>query len=173
MNHIARKNRNQGKTIFCAGIMLVLSATLSVQGAERTVGQTAPDFTFTTPEGKPMKLSSYRGKPVALHFWTTWCGPCIRELPLISALTQAKAQELTVLAVNCAETEQTVASFLGRNSITLNVVMDQDSRISRLYAIDAIPQTYLIDAEGIIRSIRVGAYTRGELNRDISALLGR
>jgi thiol-disulfide isomerase/thioredoxin len=153
--------------------MLLLSAALSVQGAELAVGKAAPDFTFTSAEGKPMSLSSYRGKPVALHFWATWCGPCIRELPLISALTTTKNQDLTVLAVNCAETAGDVADFLGRTKVTLNVVMDQDYRISQLYRINAIPQTYLIDEAGIIQSIRIGAYSRAELNRDVSALLRR
>ncbi|MDR0628334.1 MAG: redoxin domain-containing protein [Treponema sp.] len=154
------------------GIVLLLSAALSVQGAELSVGKPAPDFTFTAADGKPMKLSAYRGKPVALHFWATWCGPCIRELPLISALTTTKSQGLTVLAVNCAETEREVANFLGRTKVTLNVVMDQDYRISQLYRISAVPQTYLIDEAGIIQSIRIGAYSRAELNRDVSALLG-
>ncbi|MHB9293900.1 putative Thiol-disulfide oxidoreductase ResA [Hollandina sp. SP2] len=155
----------------CTGIMLLLSAALSVQGAELSVGKPAPDFTFISAEGKPMKLSAYQGKPVALHFWATWCGPCIRELPLISALTTTKAQDITVLAINCAETEGEIADFLGRTKVTLNVVMDQDYRISQLYRINAIPQTYLIDDAGIIQSIRIGAYNRAELNRDVSALL--
>ncbi|MDR2798804.1 MAG: TlpA family protein disulfide reductase [Treponema sp.] len=159
------------KSVLCTGIMLLLSAALSVQGAELAVGNPAPDFTFTSAEGKPMKLSSYRGKPVALHFWATWCGPCIRELPLISALTTTKTQDITVLAVNCAETEEEIADFLGRAKVTLNVVMDQEYRIAQLYRISAIPQTYLIDEAGIIRSIRIGAYSRAELNRDVSALL--
>jgi peroxiredoxin len=155
----------------CAGLLLLVSAALPVQGAELSVGNPAPDFTFTSPEGKAVKLSSYRGKPVALHFWAAWCGPCIRELPLIAALTAARAQDLTVLAVNCGEPERKVRDFLERAALSLHVVMDQDFRISGLYRINAIPQTYLIDEAGIIRSIRIGAYNRAELNRDVSALL--
>ncbi|MDR2634304.1 MAG: TlpA family protein disulfide reductase [Treponema sp.] len=161
------------KNFLCTGIMLLLSAALSLHGAELSVGIPAPDFTFTSAEGKRMTLSSYRGKPVALHFWATWCGPCIRELPLISALSTAKAQDLTVLAVNCAESPREVADFLKRSTLSLNVVLDEDYRISTIYGIQAIPQTYLIDEAGIIRSIRVGAYSRAALNRDVSALLGK
>jgi peroxiredoxin len=159
------------KSVVSAALALLLGAALFAQEAELAVGKPAPDFTFTTADGKTTTLSACRGKAVALHFWATWCGPCIRELPLISALTTARAQDLTVLAVNCAEPEREVAEFLRRTRVTLNVVMDQDSRISALYRISAIPQTYLIDEAGIIRSIRVGAYSRAQLNRDVSALL--
>ncbi|MDR0641376.1 MAG: TlpA family protein disulfide reductase [Treponema sp.] len=137
---------------------------------ELAAGRKAPDFTFTAPGGRTVKLSDYRGKPLVLHFWATWCGPCIRELPLIAALA-AKSQDLTSLAVNCAETDREVSSFLRAGKLDLNVVMDRDGQISQLYNIYAIPQTFMIDAEGFIKSVRVGAYSQRELNRDISALL--
>lgn len=159
------------KLIRILWILFFLGSVASLQAQDLRVGKTAPDFTFITAEGESRKLSSYRGKPVALHFWTTWCGPCIQELPLIAALSTAKAQDLTVLAVNCAEPDQTVSSFLEKRRLKLKVVMDKDYQISRLYAIDAIPQTYMIDAAGIIRSIQVGSYTQRGLNRDVSALL--
>ncbi|MDR2375625.1 MAG: redoxin domain-containing protein [Treponema sp.] len=134
------------------------------------VGKRAPDVTLNTPDGRTAKLSDYRGKPVVLHFWATWCGPCIRELPLIAELGARNSAELTVLAVNCAETDQEVSSFLADMKLVLNVMMDRDFLISETYNVNAIPQTYLIDSEGIIRSIQVGAYTRPELNRDLAIL---
>jgi thiol-disulfide isomerase/thioredoxin len=153
--------------VILAGLLL---RALPVMADEPAVGQAAPDFTFTAPDGKTVKLSDYRGKPVVLHFWATWCGPCIRELPLIAALG-SKSRELTTLAVNCAETDREVSAFLQARKLKLDVVMDRDGEISRLYNIYAIPQTYMIDAAGIIKSIRVGAYSQRELNRDLAVLL--
>jgi thiol-disulfide isomerase/thioredoxin len=153
---------------FILAVLLLWALPLGAD--EPAVGKAAPDFTFTAPDGRTVKLSDYRGKPLALHFWATWCGPCIRELPLIAALS-SKSQELTTLAVNCAETDQEVVSFLKARKLNLDVVMDRDGRISRLYNIYAIPQTFMIDAGGLIKSIRVGAYSQRELNRDLSALL--
>jgi thiol-disulfide isomerase/thioredoxin len=153
------------------GILAGLLLWIMPAGAdELAAGRRAPDFVFTAPDGRTVKLSDYRGKPVALHFWATWCGPCIRELPLIAALT-SKSQDLTVLAVNCAETDREVSSFLRARKLSLNVVMDRDGQISQLYNIYAIPQTFMINAEGLITSVRVGAYNQRELNRDISVLL--
>jgi thiol-disulfide isomerase/thioredoxin len=155
-----------------AGFVLFLALAFPASAQELKAGRPAPDFAFTGAGGRSHTLSEYRGKPVALHFWTTWCGPCIRELPLISRLSASGPQDLVVLAVNCAETDREVSSFLRAQKLSLNLVMDQDGRISRLYGIYAIPQTFMIDREGIIRSVRVGAYNQRELNRDVSALLG-
>ncbi|MDR2177660.1 MAG: TlpA family protein disulfide reductase [Treponema sp.] len=159
-----------GKRLISVILAVFLLRALPLRAEEPAVGKEAPDFTFTAPDGRTVKLSDYRGKPLALHFWATWCGPCIRELPLIAALA-SKSQELTTLAVNCAETDQEVSAFLKARKLSLDVVMDRDGRISRLYNIYAIPQTVMIDAGGRIKSIRVGAYNQRELNRDLSALL--
>jgi thiol-disulfide isomerase/thioredoxin len=153
--------------IIAAGLLL---QALPAAADDLAAGKAAPDFTFTLSDGRTVKLSDYRGKPVVLHFWASWCGPCVRELPLISAL-ESRSQDLTTLAVNCAETDQEAASFLRNKKLTLNVVMDRTMRISELYRIDAIPQTFMIDGEGIIRSKRVGAYSQRDLNRDIASLL--
>ncbi|MDR0706508.1 MAG: redoxin domain-containing protein [Treponema sp.] len=161
------------RLVLCS--VLLLSKAVPVFADKPTVGKPAPDFVFTAdaPLGRLRKLSDYRGKPVALHFWATWCGPCIRELPLIADLTESKADELTVLAVNCAEMDRTVSSFLSKRNIRLNLVMDTDRKISRLYNINAIPQTFMIDKDGVIRSVQVGSYTKKELDGAVDALLAR
>jgi peroxiredoxin len=166
------------KTIFragplAAGIVLFLTLALPACAQELAAGRPAPNFTFTGADGRTHTLAEYRGRPVALHFWATWCGPCIQELPLISQLTASNPQDLVVLAVNCAEADREVSSFLRARKLNLNLVMDRDGRVSQLYNIYAIPQTFMIDREGVIRSVRVGAYNKQDLNRDVSALLGR
>jgi thiol-disulfide isomerase/thioredoxin len=161
------------RSVICANTAIMLAGAVPAFADGLAVGKTAPDFTFTTavPLGRPQKLSDYRGNPVALHFWATWCGPCVRELPLIADLTASKAEELTVLAVNCAEPDRTVSSFLSKMKVRLNLVMDADGNISRLYNINAIPQTFMIDADGVIRSIQVGSYTKKALDYDVNKLL--
>ncbi|MDR0382800.1 MAG: redoxin family protein [Spirochaetaceae bacterium] len=135
------------------------------------VGKTAPDFAFAIEGAARQKLSDYRGKPVALHFWAGWCGPCVRELPLIAELAASKSGVLTVIAVNCAEPASVASSFLAKRKLRMNLALDPDGAISRLYNINAIPQTFLIDSNGVIRSIQIGAYTKKTLDADISALL--
>jgi thiol-disulfide isomerase/thioredoxin len=123
------------------------------------------------PLGRRQKLSGYRGKPVVLHFWATWCGPCVRELPLITDLTASKSDALTVIAVNCQEPERVAESFLAKQKLSLNLALDTGGTISALYNINAIPQTFMIDRDGVIRSIQVGSYTKNSLDSAVSALL--
>ncbi|MDR2803151.1 MAG: redoxin family protein [Treponema sp.] len=160
------------KTAFCVFIVVAVISVSNIQAADLTTGMSAPDFVFTaTSTGESQKLSDYKGKPVTLHFWTTWCGPCIRELPLISEFTESNAGSIAVLAVNCGERDNTVRLFLSKNNINLNLVMDKNNSISNLYNINAIPQTWMIDENGVIRSIQVGSYSKKGLNRDVAMLL--
>jgi peroxiredoxin len=161
-------------TIFSTlAVVIIAAAAESAFADAPAVGKPAPDFTVTMagPLGRRQKLSDYRGKPVALHFWATWCGPCVRELPLIAELTASKSDDLTVIAVNCQEPENVAASFLSRQKLRLNLALDTDGAISMLYNINAIPQTFMIDKDGIIRSIQVGSYTKNSLDTAVSALL--
>ncbi|MDR2177768.1 MAG: TlpA family protein disulfide reductase [Treponema sp.] len=160
------------RKLVLTGITLFLGIVVSACAEGPAVGKRAPDVTLVAPGGRTAKLSDYRGKPVILHFWATWCGPCVRELPLIAELGAWNSADLTVLAVNCAESDQEVSSFLADRKLTLNVMMDRDFLISKTYNVDAIPQTFMIDAGGFIKSVRVGAYDQRDLNRDLSALLG-
>jgi thiol-disulfide isomerase/thioredoxin len=161
-------------TILSAIVFIIIAATAESAFADApAVGKPAPDFTVTMagPLGRRQKLSGYRGKPVALHFWTTWCGPCVRELPLIAELTSSKSDDITVIAVNCQEPENVAAAFLSRQKLRLNLALDTDGAISARYHINAIPQTFMIDRDGVIRSIQVGSYTKRALNAAVSVLL--
>jgi thiol-disulfide isomerase/thioredoxin len=161
-------------TIFSAVALIIIAAAAESAFADApAVGKPAPDFTvtFAGPLGRRQKLSDYRGKPVALHFWASWCGPCVRELPLIADLAASKSDALTVIAVNCQEPENVASSFLSRRKLRLNLALDTNGAISALYNINAIPQTFMIDRDGIIRSIRVGSYTKNTLDAAVSALL--
>jgi peroxiredoxin len=153
--------------------IIIAAAPISAFADAPAVGKPAPDFTVTMagPLGRRQKLSDYLGKPVALHFWATWCGPCVRELPLIAELTASKSDDLTVIAVNCQEPENVAASFLSRQKLRLNLALDADGAISALYNINAIPQTFMIDKDGVIRSIQVGSYTKNSLDTAVSSLL--
>jgi peroxiredoxin len=167
--------KNNSKFITRAALTAVIAGlafTPGVHAANLETGMYAPDFTFTAASaGRPQKLSDLRGKSVALHFWATWCGPCVRELPLISELTASKSDSITVIAVNCGEQTDDVTSFLSKRKLRLNLIMDKDGSISKLYNVSAIPQTWMIDKNGVIRSIQIGAYNKNTLDRDVSALL--
>ena len=120
-------------------------------------GDTAPDFTASLADGTEFSLSAQQGKIVLLNFWATWCGPCVREMPAFERLQEEYGEDLAILAVNCMEDAGIVDAFLEENGYTFPVAYDTDGAISMKYPSQGIPYTLLIDEEGIIRQIYVGA----------------
>ena len=116
------------------------------------VGKLAPDFELQTPEGEIVKLSDYRGKPVILNFWATWCPPCVEEMPDLEQFYQEN--DVIVLGVNLTSREigmQQIIDFKEEHKITFPIVLDNANKVSELYHIVPIPTTYFIDDKGMVR----------------------
>ena len=113
-------------------------------------GQQAPDFTLSQPGGGSATLSDLRGKPVVLNFYTTWCGPCLNEMPDFQAIYEEYGDRIRVLGVSSGEATATVDAFLARAGYTYPMAYDPDGTVSALYKIQAIPQTWVLGADGVI-----------------------
>lgn len=146
---------------------LVLAALLVVGASckDKTapeVGALAPDFSLQTLSGETFRLSDFQGQPVLLNFWATWCPPCVVELPFIQAVFEEKKEEgLVVLAINIpyyGEDESTIQGFVEDREFTFPVGLDYNGSVATDYRIEYIPDTFFIDSEGVIKSIKVGAF---------------
>ncbi len=119
-------------------------------------GHPAPDFTLSALDGEPVSLSQFRGRPVILNFWATWCGPCRAEIPALEAAWRGAAGEAVVVGVNVQEDEITVGRFARELGMTYPVVLDTAGEIARIYRVQAFPTTYFIDARGVIAENYIG-----------------
>jgi len=123
----------------------------------------APDFELPDLDGKRVRLSSFRGKVVFLNFWTETCGPCKEEMPSVAMLARiAKTRkDMVVLTVTIDEDRQKVRDLLGvllNGEVPFPVLFDQDSQIvGGKYGTKLFPETWVIDADGIIRARFDGA----------------
>lgn len=120
-----------------------------------SVGQRAPDFTVELLDGRTVSLSDFRGRPVLINFWATWCGPCRKEMPDFQTVYDLQGGEdrFVVLAVNFMEARDDVAAFIEGLGVTFPVALDPDGKINGdLYrsAIPGYPTSLLLDADGII-----------------------
>ena len=119
------------------------------------VGDSAPDFTITADNGRPVSLSNFGGKILVLNFWATWCPPCIEEMPALIELHHERP-DLAILAVSIDEDPEAYSRFITRRHVDLITVRDPAQKAAQLYHTEGWPETYIIDRTGIIRRKIVG-----------------
>jgi peroxiredoxin len=119
------------------------------------VGDEAPDFVAISPEGEIVHLSDFRGQPVWLNFWGSWCPPCRAEMPDIqTAYEQLQTRGLTLLAVSLGDKPSEAIHFAELNGVTFNILLDPDrSLTSPSYPIYNFPTHIFIDEKGVVRKI--------------------
>ena len=126
-----------------------------------TVGRMAPDFILKDLDGNSVRLSDLRGKVVFINFWATWCPPCRAEMPEIEAVHQEyKDKGVVVLGVDISEPASTVRQYIQKGGFSWTIVLDSTGEVARNYQIAAIPTSFFIDGEGIIRAVNIGAMTK-------------
>jgi thiol-disulfide isomerase/thioredoxin len=118
----------------------------------------APQFTLSDLGGNPVRLSDFQGKVVLLNFWATWCGPCRREIPSLERLYQKrKDQGFEIVAVNTERVPiSQIASFTEKNRMSFPVLLNPQRDMGNKYLVRAIPTSFLLDKNGVIRWKIVG-----------------
>jgi thiol-disulfide isomerase/thioredoxin len=123
--------------------------------AAARIGSRAPDFEWNAVSGATEKLSDLHGKVVVITFWATWCEPCRAEMPAMQRV--ARSTDATFLAVDLLEDGAKVRSFMDSLALDrLAPLLDTDGTVTRRYAVLELPQTFFIDAQGVVRHIEHG-----------------
>lgn len=153
-------------------VLLAVVCAIALSGAAAKglhIGDYAPDFEMELSDGGKVKLSSFRGKVVLLHFWATWCPPCQKELPEMDALAKQIAQKgssskLDFLAVCVSDTQKSLEKYLKKNGFTFRGGLDEDGNIAEVYGVEGIPASILISPDGKIEKMTVGMMSRADLD---------
>jgi len=140
--------------------------------ATADVGQPAPELRLPLVGGGEQDLATYRGRPVILNYWATWCEPCRAEMPVFErAQQQYREQGLVVLGVNFQERDEQILAFEKEVGVTFPSLVDRTGEVTRRWRATALPTTFLVDRQGIIRDVRVGPYTDEMLQSRLAKLL--
>jgi len=138
---------------------VLLAALLAgcLAAANAAAPQPAPDFTLKSLSGENLKLSELRGQVVLVNFWASWCGPCRQEMPLLDEMYQ-RYQKLgfTILGVNVEEDTAAAQAILKDHPVHFPVLFDPQSTASKLYNLNAMPTTVLVDRSGNVRYLHQG-----------------
>jgi thiol-disulfide isomerase/thioredoxin len=152
-----------------------MALAASLAGCDRgdhptNIGKPAPEFVLSDSR-ESVDLDKLRGKIVVLNLWATWCAPCVEELPSLLAL-QKRNPQIVVVGISTDQDEDVYRHFLAVHHVDLLTVRDADQRINALYGTVLIPETYIIDRNGIIRRKLIGAqdWTSPEITDYLSKL---
>lgn len=144
-------------------LLTILAGAAAV--AVPVIGKPAPDFVLRALDARNVRISEFRGEVVVVNFWAAWCGPCQQELRRLEDLHQRYQRAgLVVLAVNLDDDVARAQDISRRLAVSFPMLFDPSKETGRLYQVDSMPMTLLIDREGNVRHVH-GSYSEddGEL----------
>ena len=154
ISHLApevRGSRLQGKPL---GVVLA-AAVVSVALGSRVLaspqfalepwqGGPKPAWTLDVLDGEKLTLEGYLGKPVIVHFFATWCEPCVEELGSLERLTNRKYSGLAILAIDVGEIDARVRNFLRKHPVSFPVLLDRDRAVTKTWQVTALPTSFVL-----------------------------
>ncbi len=127
------------------------------------VGQAAPEFQLSNLKGSTGKLSDYKGHPVLINFWASWCDPCKAEMPLLEQYSQKYSPGLVVIGVNYEEGKVVAQQFIDKTGVSFPILLDTEGKTAELYEVRGFPTSFFIDAGGVLRAEHIGQLDQGLL----------
>ena len=156
-------------SLFGLGGFLLSSALFS--DSSELIGSAAPTTEMRDLGGTKFQLTKFRGKPLVVNFWATWCGPCIKEMPMLDRAHRQGAISVVAIASDDAAD---VRAFKSEHKLKLTVVLEADAgEIYRmLEAPDTIPYSVFFDRDGKVSSVKHGAMSQAEFDAEVARAQG-
>jgi peroxiredoxin len=149
---------------------MIAAAALALPVMAGPVAEPAPQFTLGSRAGQAVSLAQYKGQVVMLNFWASWCGPCRQEMPLLEDIYK-KYNKLgfTLIGVNVEPDSNAANDWLKQTPVSFPILYDKDSKVSKLYDVEGMPSTVIIDRAGKVRVLHRG-YKPGDENEYLDSI---
>ncbi len=151
------------KAIVIVGLVIIAAVALIRLPEEKrydeiaSVGSAAPDFELYDADGKLWKLSDQRGKVIFINFWATWCTVCKSELPLKESLYEKmQGKPFQMFGILYRDNPRSLKPYFQKYKVSFPTLINNDDAVSRAFGITGVPETFIIDKEGIVREKVVG-----------------
>lgn len=151
------------------GLILVIAGSAAALEA----GGEAPEIGLRDTRGELLRMSDLRGKVVIVDFWASWCEPCREEIPVLNELQRRYRDRLVVVGVNIDRDEDNMRRFLRRTRARFRIVHDPQHQVADRFEPEAMPSSYFIDREGVVRYVHRGFHAgdRDEFVRQVERLI--
>ena len=143
--------------LFALGVLLPVLA-YAVTPGEVLPGQPLREATLHSPTGKDKHFSDYRGKPLIINVWASWCGPCRAEMGSLNRLAQRYSKQFTVIGISTDDDALAAKHFIKQYKVGFENYIDSNVFLENMLGADTIPLTILVDAEGRVLEKARGAY---------------
>ncbi|PZD93488.1 thiol-disulfide oxidoreductase [Paenibacillus sambharensis] len=170
------KMRKPVQIVILIGVLLLggyaIGKTLFVSGGAPKIGDKPPAFELAGLNGDVHKLEDYKGKPMIINFWGTFCPPCVKEMPEFqNQYDKWHSKGLEILAINLSEDDITVRSFLRDFDLDYTILRDHEKTVEKRYGLRSYPTTFFVAADGTIQDIFVGGMTEQDIDTRVEKLL--
>ena len=189
VQELVRKNKRRRRILIFCGVSLLNVGVLALiltqlltpapnSKSDPLIGHPAPDFSLAMlrlDNGKSaLSLSNYKGKPVVLNFWASWCDPCKEEAPLLENAwkqMQAQGKDVVFLGIDYQDSNKNSLSFLQLNGITYPTVVDADGSVATKYGLTSLPDTVFINRNGTVMSKVARQLTAQVLSNNLQLIM--
>jgi len=176
-----RKTRLQNAALIVGGVILIgavlalaFSSTPNVMVGLAQIGKPIANFSLTDLHGVTHSIADYKGRPVLINGWATWCPPCKAEMPALHDFyLKHKAEGFELLAVNSGESQSAVQQFIDQQGFTFPVLLDTHKDVLDGLGVSGLPTSIFVGRDGTVKTIHIGGLTPDAIEQQLTPLLSQ